>query len=406
MKSEPMTRRSVATLAGVLVLALIIAAGGVSVQAQGDKTEVVIGYTISQTGRFSTEAAEVERGYTLWREEVNGQGGLFVKDLNKKLPLRFVVYDDKSDASTAAKLYERLITVDKVDLLLTPWGSGINFAITAVTEKHGHPAILTSASSDGIYSRGFKRIFLASELASRDAMPLADYLISMKDRIKTVAILYENFIFSETVRASFVKLIEGKGFEIVMDEKYPLGAQNFLGLLAKAKAANPDALIVFDIMPASIYVTRQMKEIGLQPKFYYVLIGPMYKEFIELGAMAEGAVEHGFWHPSLPFPGVKEFARAYEKRWGRLPTSDASHAYTATQVLTQAIARAGTLNHDKLTEVLHREEFQTVGGPYRYDEAGRNIVDKQFLAQVQNGKRVIVWPKDLAEAPLRFPIGK
>lgn len=391
---------------GLALGAAVVVAWGLAGPATAqDKKEIVIGYTISQTGKFSTEATDSERGYTLWRDEVNAAGGIFVKDLGKKLPVRFVVYDDKSDASTAAKLYERLITVDKVDQVLGPWGSGINFAVSAITEKYGYPALLTSASSDAIYARGFKRIFLASELASRDAMPLVEYLTSIKDRVKTIAVAYENFIFSEAVYNSFVKLTEGKGFQIVMSEKYPLGGQSFLGLLAKVKSLNPDAFIVFDLMPASIYMTRQMHEVGFAPKFYYNLIGPMYKEYLEgLGPLAEGAVEHGFWHPGLPFPGVREFAASFEKKYNRPPTSDAAHAYIATGVLTQAIEKAGTLNHDKLVEVLHREQFQTVGGPYRYDEAGRNIVDRQFLVQVLDGKRMIVWPKDLAQAPLRFPL--
>ncbi len=399
------TRRGVAWIAGVVTIAAALAAVAFGPAAAQDKKEIVIGYTISQTGKFSTEATDSERGYLLWRDQVNAAGGIFVKDLGKKLPVRFVAYDDKSDPSTAAKLYERLITVDKVDELLGPWGSGINFAITAITEKYGYPTPLTSASSDAIYARGFKHIFLASELASRDALPLVDYLTSVKDRVKTIAIAYENFIFSEAVYNSFVKNLEGKGFQVVMNEKYPLGGQSFLGMLAKVKSLNPDAFIVFNVMPSSIYITRQMHEVGVTPKFYYNLIGPMYKEYLEgLGPLAEGAVEHGFWHPGLPFPGVKEFAAAFEKAYKRPPTSDAAHAYIATGVLTQAIAKAGTLDHAKLTAVLHSEQFQTVGGPYKYDEAGRNLVDRQFLSQVLDGKRVIVWPKDLAQAPLRFPL--
>jgi branched-chain amino acid transport system substrate-binding protein len=397
-----MSRRVfVAGSAGLLTAAGL---GAPSAFAQ-DKKEIVIGYTISQTGRFSTEAVDVHRAYEFWRDEVNGKGGIEVKDAGRKLPVRFVMYDDKSDASTAAKLYERLITVDNVDLLLSPWGSGINFAVTAVTEKHGHPLVLTSASSDGVYARGLKRIFLAAELASRDAIPLTDYIVSMKDQIKTIAVLYENFIFSETVYNSFVKLLEGKGPKVVMAEKYPLGGQSFLSLLAKAKSLNPDAVIAFNLMPASIYITRQMREVGLRPKFYYVLIGPMFKEFMEgLGDLAEGVVEHGYWHPSLPVPGAKEFAQRFEKAFNRPPSTDAAHAYIATAVVQQAIEKAGTLNRDRLTEVMHREEFKTIAGPYKYDEAGRNVLEKQFFVQVQGGKRLIVWPKEIAEAGVRFPV--
>jgi branched-chain amino acid transport system substrate-binding protein len=148
-----------------------------------------------------------------------------------------------------------------------------------------------------------------------------------------------------------------------------------------------------------------MREVGLRPKFYYVLIGPMFKEFMEgLGDLAEGVVEHGYWHPSLPVPGAKEFAQRFEKAFNRPPSTDAAHAYIATAVVQQAIEKAGTLNRDRLTEVMHREEFKTIAGPYKYDEAGRNVLEKQFFVQVQGGKRLIVWPKEIAEAGVRFPV--
>ncbi len=405
MRRGRVTRRTGRLGLGLAVVLVAAALAGSFPAGAADKNEIVIGYSLSQTGKFSTEALDVQRAYELWRDEVNAAGGILVKEFGKKLPVRFVVYDDKSDASTATKLYERLITVDKVDLLLSPWGSGINFAVTAITEKHGYPLALTSASSDGIYARGFQRVFLASELASRDAVPVANYILSMKDRIKTVAIIYENFIFSETVYNSFVKLLEGKGPQLVMAEKYPLGGQSFLGLMAKAKSLNPDAVVVFNLMPASIYITRQMREVGLVPKFYFVLIGPMFREFMEgLGDLAEGVTEHGYWHPALPFPAAKAYAVNFEKKFGRPPSTDAAHAAIATAVVQQAIEKAGTLNREKLTEVMHREEFQTIAGPYKYDETGRNVLEKQFFVQVQGGKRTIVWPKELAEAPPRFPV--
>src|SRR5688572_25737395 len=131
------TRRAFGRAMGAALLTALAAVGVTgSGGAQPAKTEIVIGYTISQTGKFSTEALDVQRAYEQWRDEVNAAGGLLVKEHGRRVPVKFVAYDDKSDASQATKLYERLITVDNADLLLAPWGSGINFAVTAVTEKY------------------------------------------------------------------------------------------------------------------------------------------------------------------------------------------------------------------------------------------------------------------------------
>jgi branched-chain amino acid transport system substrate-binding protein len=391
-------------LASAMAMALTTSIGLISIAAAADKTEIKIGYALSQTGPASGNSLELQRSYDLWREQVNADGGLFVKDLGKKLPITFVAYDDKSDASTSTKLYERLITVDDVDLLLSPWGSGINFAVAAITEKHEKNLIMASASSDAIYARGYKYIFQATELASGDAVPLSDLLIKKKDTIKSVAILTENNLFAETVANSLDKLVEGKGVNIVMKEKFPAAGQSFAAPLTKAKALNPDGLIVFALPPATIYATRQAYEVGVLPKFFYVLAGPQLKEYMDaLGKQAEGVAENGYWHPSLPYEGTKEFTEAYTKRFQRAPSSDSAHAWIAVKVLEQAIASAGTLDQQKLNVALHSNKFTTIGGPYKYDEAGRNETEKGFLIQVVNGERTIVWPDAMATTPIRIP---
>src|SRR3990172_1953424 len=112
----------------MIMLALTLGVGLLCLAAPGEaqKTEITVGAALSTTGRFSTEAGDALKAYQLFIEETNAAGGVSVRSLGKRLPLRLVSYDDQSDASTAAKLYERLITTDKVDLLFSPWGSGHN----------------------------------------------------------------------------------------------------------------------------------------------------------------------------------------------------------------------------------------------------------------------------------------
>ena len=117
-----------------------------------EKTEILVGAVTQATGKFSTEGNENHNGMVLWIDDVNAKGGIFVKDIGKKLPARLMTYDDRSDTSTCVKLYERLITVDKVDLLLPPWGSANHFAVTAVNEKHKFPLVMGSFNNHGIHS--------------------------------------------------------------------------------------------------------------------------------------------------------------------------------------------------------------------------------------------------------------
>lgn len=388
----------------MLLAGLSSLAGAGSGMAQ--KAEITVGTALSLTGRFSADANDHLKAYQLFIEEVNGKGGVMVKGLGKRLPLKLVSYDDQSDASTSAKLYERLITGERVDLLWSSWGSGNNFAVTAVTEKHRFPMVLASAASDSIYNRGFRHIFNTTDLASVLPRAVATYLRSRPREIRSVAILYENFLFTASLNDALLKDLAGSGVNIVLNEKYPIAGKDFTGLLTKVKSLAPDALVLLNIMPASIYATRQMREIGLAPRFYAVGVGPMFtKEFTEgLGPLAEGVVEMGFWHPDLPYPGARSFDDRFSARYGKPPSTDAAYAYMAAQILAEAVERAGRLDREKIAEVLRRDEFVTIGGKYRYDERGVNVHQNPFLVQVQNGRRVVVWPQELTRNQLRFPV--
>jgi branched-chain amino acid transport system substrate-binding protein len=380
---------------------LVYLASAGTIQA-AEKKEVIIGYAVSLTGKFGVEGNETQRGYQLWLEKVNKTGGLLVGD--KKYPVRFIPYDDESDASTCVKFYEKMITGDKVDLILSPWGSGNNFAASAIAEKYRYPIIMSSASAISIWERGFKYIFETTQISPTMMDPWQSFLKAYNKEINTVAILYENFLFTVALNESLTKLVKEAGAKLILSEKYPLGGKDLTGILMKVKGLNPDALFVLNIMPSSVYATRQAHEVGVTPKLFMVNIGPMFRqEFIEgLGDLSEKVYESGFWHPGLPYPGAKEFYRDSQAKFGKEPSTDAAYAYIACQVLEQAIKKAGTIDRDKVAETLHKEKFETILGPYEYDDRGINRVQRGFICQVQKKKRVIVWPADLAEAKPEF----
>jgi branched-chain amino acid transport system substrate-binding protein len=384
-------------------IALVLAFAGPAMAQDANKKEIVLGYAISLTGRFSTEATEVHRAYQLWAEQTNAAGGIMVK--GRKLPVKLIHYDDASDTNNAIRSYERLITRDQVDFLLSPWGSGHNFAVTAVTEKYKHPMVLATAASDRIFERNFKYIFGATQLASNFYEALGDYLATVKDQVQTVAIAYENFLFTQSLHDYLIKKLEPLGIRIVADEQYPLGGQDFTSLLTKVKAAKPDAFIVIDIMPSAVYMTRQMAEVAFKPKLYAVNIGPMFtEEFIgKLGKNSEGVLENGFWHRDLPFNGAQKFSSDYLEKYKKDPSTDAAYANISTAILQQAIERAGSLDREQVTQTLRTGKFDTILGPYEFDERGVNKDQLSFLAQVQDGKRIVVWPKNVAKGAPKLP---
>jgi branched-chain amino acid transport system substrate-binding protein len=395
-----LTRRLI--LGGLLVL-MGQASFHHAVAQDANKKEITLGYSISLTGKFSTDATETHRGYQLWAEQTNQAGGISIK--GRKIPVKLIHYDDASDTNSAIRTYERLITRDEVDLLLSPWGSGHNFAVTAATERYKIPMLLSSAASDRIFERNLKYIFGSTQLASNFYESLGDYLATVKDQVKTVAIAYENFLFTQSLHDFLLKKLQGAGIKVVVDEQYPLGGQDFTSLLTKVKAANPDAFIVIDIMPSAVYMTRQMAEVGFRPKLYAVNIGPMFtQEFIvALGKSSENVVENGFWHPDLPYNGAKKFFSDFQAKYQKNPSTDAAYAFISGNILQHAIERAGTLDREQIAETLRKTKFDTILGPYEFDERGVNKDQLSFLVQVQNGQRTIVWPKEVAKTGLKLP---
>lgn len=362
--------------------------------------EVTFGYAVSRTGRFSSEGVHTEQGYLMWADAVNARGGLNIG--GKRYKVKLVGLDTQSDTNNAVKLYERLIKQDKVDFVLSPWGSGDNFAVSVVTEREGYPLLMASASSNTIFERGFKNIFQTSVAASQLVKPLADYLIINQD-IKTIAIAYENFLFTQQKHDYFLKEIEGSRLRVVADEQYPLVNKEFSSLIGKVKAKNPDAFIVFNIMPSSIYLTNQMTELGFKPKLYFASISIMFEDFHKaVGPAANGILETGFTHPDINDQSRK-FWSDYEKRFNTPGNTDAAHAYIGAQILGQAIEKAGTLDRAEVTKTIRGGTWETIGGTFQYDERGMNTKLPMFLAQWVNGRRAIVWPKSMATAELVYP---
>jgi branched-chain amino acid transport system substrate-binding protein len=396
MKSE---RFVFLRIVAVVSLVLLTFAGAV----QGaEKKEVTIGYSVSLTGKFSPEGNETQRAYQLWLEQTSKAGGLQVG--SQKLPVKVITYDDESDPSMSVKLYEKLITGDKVDLILSPWSSANNFAASAVAEKYHYPIIMSAAAADPIFARGFKYIFETTQLASALVEPWRGFLKTYNKEIKTVAIIYENHLFPLSLNENLTKVVQEAGAKLVLGEKYPLASKDFTGIMLKVKGLNPDAVFVLSLMPAPLYATRHAHEVGVKPKLFMVNFGPMYREefIVGLGDISEKVFETGFWHQNLPFPGAKEFARDYEAKYKRRPTTDAAYAYIACQILEQGIKKAESIDKEKVAATLHKEKFQTILGPYEYDERGVNKTQLGFLCQVQKKERMIVWPSDMAEAKPEF----
>jgi branched-chain amino acid transport system substrate-binding protein len=392
-----MRTQAIRILAGAFVG--LVALGAPARAHHRPNNEVLLGGAISQTGQFAEPAGRQVNSIKLWADEVNARGGL----LGHKIVLELL--DDKSDIQTSIKLYEKLITEDKVDVLLAPYSSGITEAVANVNERYKMPFVAYGAASSPIWEKGRKYIFdivAVAEDYQKGAMYLAKQI-----GVKRIAIIGQDSLFPRQVGKGAKEWAKKLGIEVVLDENYPTKQTDFTALLQKIKAAGAEAIISNSYFADSVAQLRQMRELNLNFKMYSSTVGPGLPNFAEqLGNTAEYVLGFSQWEPLpdlLKNPGMQEYIASYEKRFNEKPNYHAGSAYGALQVTEAAIKKAGSFDGEKLREALASLELSTVFGRYKVDAKGMNAHDG-LTFQILKGKRRVVWPEKLAETKAELPM--
>jgi branched-chain amino acid transport system substrate-binding protein len=379
-------------IGGAIGLALL---GALAAQA-GAQQPIRIGASLSVSGTYAKPGKYQQEGYLLCAKELNAKGGL----LGRKV--EFVFYDDKSEPTTANRLYEKLIAEDKVDAVMGPYSSPITEAVSNVSEKYKRVMVTPLAATTSIFKKGRKYIFMVISPAEVYLEGLID--MAARRGLKTVAVLNEDTLFAKAAAAGAIDLAKKKGLQVVFHEAYPKGHTDFSAILTKIKSTNPDVIAASTYFDDAVAITRQMRELNVNPKLYGVTVGGDLPEFYDLLKQnAEYVYGSTQWEAELPYPGQKEFVSAYTKEFGRAPVYHSAAGYAGCMIYAEAVKRAGTLDADKVRDVLLKLEMRTAFGDYKVEADGFQTAHKMVMFQWQDGKKVTVWPDDLATGKARFP---
>ena len=382
-------------LRSLACLALAAVVGGSSLPA-GAQGPIRIGASLSLTGTYAKLGKNQHEGYQLCIKELNAKGGL----LGRKIDL--VVYDDQSMPPTAVRLYEKLITEDKVDAVMGPYSSPVSEAAANVTEKYKKVMVMPLAATTSIFKKGRKYAFMIISPAEVYLEGLVD--MANKRNLKTIAVVNEDTLFSKAAAAGAIELAKKKGMQVVFTEAYPKGNTDFSALLTKIKAANPDVVAAATYFDDAVALTRQMKELAVNPKMYGVTVGGDLPEFYDtLKQNAEYIYGATQWEHTLPYPGNQEFFDTYKKEFNHEPSYHSTAGYAGCLIYAEGVRRAGSLDADKVREALLKLEMKTAFGEYKVDQDGFQTAHKMVTFQWQGEKKITVWPDDLAQAKPRFP---
>ncbi len=366
-------------------------------QTSSDRQPLRIGATMSITGKaYSVQGGYGREGYLLCQKHLNAQGGLLGR------PVELVIYDDESDEKTAARLYEKLITEDKVDAILGPYGTAITEAVADIPDKHRKVMVAANAATSSIWEKGRK--FLIMVLAPVDSAAMGALDLAARNGLKKVAIINQDALLPKAVANTTNELAKEKSLDVVVFETYPTGTRDFSAILKKVQDAAPDLLIAAAVrLDDHVAIIREMKGLNFDTKMVSSLPYGLLPEFYQqLGKDAEFVYSATFWEASLPNPGNREFVAAYQKEFNRAPAVQSANSYAGCQIFAEAVRQADTTDSEKLREALLTLKTKTILGDFAVDQRGFQTGQKAVTIQWQDGKQAIVWPNGLGPLP-RFP---
>lgn len=394
------SRREFTTIGLGLGVGLAVGCSGEgSSGGDGGDGDLVIGASLPLTGQFSQPGQEAERGYRIWREMVNAEGGILGRQVQLKIA------DDASSQDTVVADYNRLITQDRVDCLLGTFSSLLNYPASAVAERRGMVFVEPAGGAENIFTRGFEKIFFAQPALSADqANTFVDWVKSLPETERPASAAYttQDDPFTRPVIERLQGLLEKLGIRTVYTSVYPAETTNMQPVAAAIAGKKPELLAHGAVFQDGVGLVRALKQQDFSPKALFQMSAPsnagQYSKGVGV-ANTEGVFYSVSWHESAPTPLNKEFVAAYAKQYDNaVPAEDAADAFAAAQVLRAGIEGAKGTDQDKIATWLHGNEVETILGPLKWDERGAPL-GSFLLAQWQSGKVQIVSPKDAATTP-------
>jgi branched-chain amino acid transport system substrate-binding protein len=354
------------------------------------------------TGKQAKFGEMMKRSYEIAAEEINAKGGI------KKRRLVISFEDSGAKPETARAIVEKLIDVNKQPIIVGEYTSACAKAVAAVAEERKTPYLIVASADDEITQQHYKYVFRQNAVNDHYSDGLVDFLRKVV-RPKTVAILYESSNFGTSGAEAMARDAGKLGMRVLMKEKYEAGSVDFRPLLTKVKIAAPDVVyMVSYVMDASLLM-KQIKELRVDAKLFAGgAAGFAIPEFIDNAKdAAEYVVSATLWMPQLKFPGAREFADKYKKRYGVYPSYHGASAYSAVYVLKNVLERAKTWAPDSIRDALKATDMKTAFGPIKFEDRegyqNQNFMDT-LVIQVQKGQFETIWPQQYASKKYIYPI--
>jgi branched-chain amino acid transport system substrate-binding protein len=402
-----MDLRKSALLAVAAVAAF--ACGGTASNAPTTGATITLGAPLGLTGSLTKESQLTQQGYDLWKDWINAQGGIVVN--NVKHPVVIKYYDDTSNANQSAVLMQKLITEDKADFLLGPYGSAATATDAIVAETNQIPMVEANGAAQAIFNQGYKYTFGVLSPADKYLQGVIDMAATLTPKPTTVAILSADDNFSLEVANAINTYAPAQGMSVVLFKKYKNGATNLSAEVAAARTANADIVLNSGHLQEAIAINKAAKEQKLNAKIFAYSVGPSTPDFISaLGADANYVYDGSQWTPQVKYTPAfylteSQYVAAYKAKYPTFgdPDYHVAESTAACLALQRAMENAGSLDPKKVRDALAALDVTVFFGQIKFDSRGINTFKPMVVEQIQNGVHHTVFPPAVADAKPQYP---
>jgi branched-chain amino acid transport system substrate-binding protein len=410
-----LSRRKWISTIGALALA-----AGVALPVQAQQGPIKVGIGIAQTGTLGAGGKAALLALEMWVEDVNQKGGL----LGRKVEL--ISYDDQSNPATIPGIYTKLLDVDRVDLLIAPYGTVPTAPLMPMVKQRG---LLLMGNFSFQVNHKVQHDMWFNNSPWNDASSWSDGFIAAgrKHGAKTIAILAADQEFAQNLANGARVLAKKAGLKTVYEQNYPPNTVDFSSMIRAIRAAKPDIVFVMSYPNDSVAIVRAVNEIGVGSSvklFGGGMVGLQFTPIMtNLGSSLNGITNYNSYVPGVKYPGIEEFLQRYAKKAVEAKVDPLGFYlppfnYAIGQMLEQAINATKSIDHKKLAGYLRQNEMKTIVGPIRFDKDGewanprvlqaqfRGVVDKNVEQFRDPKKQVVIYPDQYKTGDVVVPFEK
>jgi branched-chain amino acid transport system substrate-binding protein len=383
---------------------------------------IKIGFSMALTGAIAGNGKAALLATQMWADDQNAKGGLLGR------PVELIYYDDQSNPSLVPGIYTKLFDIDKVDLVISGYGTNIIGPAMPLVVKHNKVFMSLAGlrvNEQFRYDKYFQIQPLGPDAHLTFAQGFFEVAMTMDPKPKTVAISVADSEFPQTAAIGAREWAKKYGLDISYDRSFPANAVDFAPIVRAIQAAKPDIVYIAGFPPNTVGVVRAVREAGFKPRLIGGgMVGPQFAAVKQqLGPLLNGflSFEDFVPEPTTNFPGIREFLGRYKPKAAAAGVDALGYylppfSYAGMEIIAAAVIATNGLDQNKMADYIHKATHRTIVGDVRFGTDGEWEQPRMFQVQYQGitgngleqferpGTQVILFPPAYKSGKLQYPL--